>query len=66
MKRMSNIIENEKCKKHILHFNNFFTGYSLLVNLSVRNLTEIGKVWSNGTESCSLGETKKDKRASYL
>ena len=63
---MSSIIENEKCKKHILHFDNFFTGYSLLVDLSVRNLREIGKVSSNGTESCSFGATRKDKRASYL
>ena len=60
VKRMSSNIENEKCKKHIFHFDNVFTSYSLLVNLEVRNLRSTGTVRSNHTESCSIGMTKKD------
>ena len=64
-KRMSNIIESDKCKNHILHFDNFFTSYSLLVDLAGKNLRAIGTVRSNRTESCFFGVTKKDERGSY-
>ena len=60
VKRMSSNIENEKCKKHIFHFDNVFTSYSLLVNLAGRNLRSTGTGRSNHTESCSIGMTKKD------
>ena len=60
VKRMSSNIENEKCKKHIFHFDNVFTSYSLLVNLAGRNLRSTGTGQSNHTESCSIGMTKKD------
>ena len=59
VKRMSSNIENEKCKKHIFHFD-VFTSYSLLVNLAGRNLRSTGTGRSNHTESCSIGMTKKD------
>ena len=65
VKNMSNIIENDNCEKHILHFDNFFTSYSLLVDLAARNLRAIGTVRSNRTKSCPLGITNKDERASY-
>ena len=65
VKRMSSIIENEKCKKHIFRFDDFFTSYSLLVDLAARNLRAIGTVRSNCAECCSFGVTKKDERASY-
>ena len=65
VKRMSSIIENKKCKKHILHFDIFFTSYYLIVNLAARNLRAIGIVQANRTESCSFGMTKKDDHASY-
>ena len=51
--------------KAILHFDNFFTSYSLLVDLAARNLKAIGTVRSDRTESCFFGVTKKDDRASY-
>ena len=65
VKRMSSIIESDECKNHILHFDNFFTSYSLLVDLAGKNLRAIGTVRSNRTESCFFGVTKKDERASY-
>ena len=65
VKRMSSIIESDKCKNHILHFDNFFTSYSLLVDLTGKNLRAMGTVQSNRTESCFFGVTKKDERASY-
>ena len=65
VKNMSNIIENDNCEKHVLHFDNFFTSYSLLVDLAARNLRAIGTVRSNRTKSCPLGITNKDERASY-
>ena len=65
VKRMSSIIESDKCKNHILHFDNFFTSYSLLVDLAGKDLRAIGTVRSNRTESCFFGVTKKDERASY-
>ena len=65
VKRMSSIIENDKCKNHVLHFDNFFTRYSLLVDLAGRTLRVIGTVRSNCTESCFFGVTKKDEHASY-
>ena len=37
VKRMSSIIESDICKNHILHFDNFFTIYSLLVDLAGKN-----------------------------
>ena len=54
-----------ECKSHVLHFDNFFTSYSLPVDLARRNLKGIGTVRSNRTESCFFGVTKKDERASY-
>ena len=65
VKRMSSIIESDKYKNHVLHFDNFFTSYSLLEDLAGRNLRAIGTVRSNRTESCFSGVTKKDERASY-
>ena len=65
VKRMSSIIESDKCKNHILHFDNFFTIYSLLVDLAGKNLRAIGTVRSNCTESCFFGVIKKDEHASY-
>ena len=65
VKRMSSTIEHGKCKKHILHFDNFFTNYSLLVDFAARNCRAIGKVRSNLKESCSFGVAKKDERASH-
>ena len=65
VKRMSSIIESDKCKNHILHFDNFFTIYSLLVDLAGKNLRAIGTVRSNRTESCFFGVIKKDEHASY-
>ena len=65
VKKMSGIIESDKCKNYILHFDNFFTSYSLLVDLGGRNLRAIGTVRSNRTESCFFSVTKKDDRASY-
>ena len=65
VKRMSSIIESDKCKNHIFHFDNFFNSYSLLVDLAGKNLRAIGTVRSNRTESCFFGVTKKDERASY-
>ena len=62
---MSSIIENDERKNHELHFDNFFTSYSLKVDLTGRNLRAIGTVRSNVTESCFFGVTKKDERASY-
>ena len=65
VKRMSSIIESDKCKNHILHFDNFFISYSLLVDLAGKNLTAIGTIRSNRTESCFFDVTKKDELASY-
>ena len=65
VKRMSSIIESDKCKNHILHFDNSFTSYSLLVDLVGKNFRAIGTVRSNRTESCFFGFTKKEERASY-
>ena len=65
VKRMSSIIESDKCKNHILHFDKFFTNYYLLVDLAGKNIRAIGTVGSNRTESCFFGVTKKDERASY-
>ena len=42
VKRIS-VVKNEKFK-YMIHFNNFFTSYSLLVDLAARNLRAIGKV----------------------
>ena len=64
VKRMSSIIESDECKNHVLHFDNFFTSYSLLVDLAGRNLRAIGTVRSNRTESCFFDVRKKDERAS--
>ena len=55
VKRMSSIIESDKFKNHVLHFDNFFTSYSLLVDLAGKNLKVIGTVRSNSTESCFFG-----------
>ena len=65
VKRMSSIIESDECKNHVLHFGNFFTSYSLLVDLPGRYHKAIGTVQSNRTESSFFGVTKKDERASY-
>ena len=65
VKRMSNIIESDKCKNHILHFDNFFTRYSLLVDLVGKNVRAIGTVRSICTEYCFFSITKKEERASY-
>ena len=62
---MSSIIESDKCKNHILHFDKFFTSYFLLVDLAGKNLRAIGTVRSNRTESCFFRVTKKDEHASY-
>ena len=65
VKSMSSVIGSDKCKNHILCFDNFFTSYSLLVDLAGKNLRAIGTVRSNRTESCFFGVTKKDKHALY-
>ena len=65
VERMSSIIESDKCKNHILDFDNFFTRCSLLVDLAGKNLRAIGTVRSNRRESCFFGITKKDEIASY-
>ena len=65
VKRMSSIIESDRCKNHILHFDNFFTSYALLADLAGKNLRAIRTVRSNRTEPCFFGVTKKDERASY-
>ena len=65
VKKMSSIIESDQRKNHVLHFDNFFSSYSLLVDLAGRNLAAIGAVRSNRTESCFFSITKKDERSSY-
>ena len=64
VKRMSSIIESDECKNHVLHFDNFFTSYSLLVDLAGRNLRAIGTVRSNRLESWFFSVRKKDVCAS--
>ena len=61
---MSSIIESDECKNHVLHFDNFFTSYSLLVDLTGRNLRAIGTVRSNRIESWFFSVRKKDVCAS--
>ena len=39
VKRISSIIDSDDCKNHVLYFYNFFTSYSLLVDLAGRNMT---------------------------
>ena len=64
MKRMSSIIESDECRNHVLHFDNFFTSYSLLVDLTGRNLRAIGTVRLNRLESWFFSVRKKDVCAS--
>ena len=63
VKRMSSIIENKKYKKQILYFDNFFTSYTLLVDLPARNFRAIGTVQSYRIESYSFSVSKKNERA---
>ena len=64
VKRMSSIIESDECRNHVLHFDNFFTSYSLLVDLTGGNLRAIGTVRSNRLESWFFSVRKKDVCAS--